>query len=524
MSVNTIAQRSIPGSGLAFEDVLATGRRQPEATAVCDDARSLSFGALLELSGRIANALRARGARPGGRILLVADKSPAGIACVFGIQRAGCAYAPVDPGWPKDRVRRIWEDLRPDAVLTEHANLPLLIGAAPRAGAAWSGLVIDGDPYIDDLVDLGGRASLEASSPDAAAPPIDGDAMAYILFTSGSSGTPKGVEIRHRNLAALCAWMRPALGLTRADRVVNPAPLTFDYSVQDLFVALAAGATLELLPRAGLPGDLLARLRSRKVTAMTGVPSFFCYLSRLRSHDFPDALASVRLVQFCGEPFPLGELRYWMRALPRAAFYNAYGPTEATVIVSQRRLIDIPDAPVLPIGVAAPGSRMRIVRGDGTDAAVDETGEIWIGGAQVAAGYLNDPGATARVFVEPAPGEPVRFYRTGDLGRRTSSGELVCLGRQDRQIKLHGRRIDLTEIELALCSLDHVGSAVVQALSGDDGRVAEIRARVETSATEARVRDDLRALLPEYMIPRIIERIDQLPRNPAGKLERGALT
>lgn len=503
----------------AFEDILAQARRDPAAVAIRDDRDALSYGELAERSGRICNALGARGVRPGGRILVFAGKSPRGVAAVLGIQRAGCAYAPVDPGWPAERVRRIWRELRPDSVICERAHLPLVCASAPDAGAPWRGLVLDGDGLAADLLDLAGQAAVAASGPGAGRPPIDGDATAYILFTSGSSGIPKGVEVLHRNLSAFCAWMRPALGLGPADRLANPAPLTFDYSVQDLFVALGSGATLEVLPPAGLPGDLLALLARRRVTALTGVPSFFCYLSRLRPRGFADALASLRLVQFCGEAFPLGELRYWMAALPQVAFFNAYGPTEATVIVSQRQLTEIPDAPVLPIGSAAPGTGLRVVRPDGTDAVTGEIGEIWISGAQVAAGYLHDPALTARSFVEPA-GERDRFYRTGDLGRRRPDGELECLGRQDRQIKLQGRRIDLTEIELALCSLDHVGSAVVTALADGDGRVTAIRARVETSASEARVREELHALLPEYMIPGVIDRVDELPRNTAGKLDR----
>ncbi|HKE20218.1 MAG TPA: amino acid adenylation domain-containing protein [Kofleriaceae bacterium] len=512
----------------AFESIVDRARIAPGHIAAIDGARRVTYGELVGHSTRIALQLRAAGVRQGGRVLLAANKSTAGVAAVLGIQRAGCAYAPIDPGWPADRVRRIWQELAPDAVVTEAAHGPLVQASAPPSGQrSWPGLVLDGPRLLAPGLDLSAPVPPAGHGPDLETAPdvaIRPDDAAYILFTSGSSGVPKGVEVLHENLAAFARWMIPTLGLGPTDRVVNPAPLTFDYSVQDVFVVLGSGAALALLsPSARLPGDILDLIEKERVSAITAVPSFYCFLSRLRPARFAAALGRLRLAQFSGEPFPVHELTHWMAELPEVEFVNAYGPTETTVIVSQRRVSRPPGPGPLPIGAGAPDRAIAVMRADGSEAAVDEIGELWIGGAQVAAGYLGSAELTARAFVA-RPGRPgERWYRTGDRGRRRADGELECLGRLDSQIKLSGRRVDLTEVELALASLPYVREAMVLPVADAAGTVTGLRAVVDATAPEGRVREDLRALLPEYMVPRVIERVDRIPRNASGKRDRKAI-
>ena len=449
--------------------------------AIDDGDRRLDHAALVARVDGLAGRLGA-GDAP---IALIAAKSIDGVVGALAIVGAGRPYVAIDPSWPAARVRSVLDQARPSALVVEP-------GAQALAAA-----VADGRPVI--ATDEAGPAVHVAARPDA---------LAYVLFTSGSTGTPKGVMLEHRQVDAFAAWMIARSGLGPGDVVVNPAPLTFDFSVLDLVVTLGSGATLQLIPaRLKAPGDVLGFLAERSVTAITAVPSFYGYLSRFKAPLGERLGPSLRLALFGGEAFAPAELATWVGALPGVRFLNAYGPTEAAVFVSACD-VDPTAVDALSLGEAAPGCALAVV---------DD--EIWISGPQLARGYLGRPELTADRFVAGPDGG--RAYRTGDRGRVREDGAIVFLGRADRQVKLAGHRVELGDVEAALESLPGVRGAAVAFVSR--GGLDWLKAFVEGDVEIRDLRNGLTSVLPTYMHPREIVEVSALPRNPAGKIDRSRL-
>lgn len=513
---------------LIHQLLAAQAARHPERVAVIDRDRSVTYGALAAQSQRVADALRARGVGPGTPVGLWMEKSAAAVAALYGILGAGGAYVPLDPQAPPGRASRIVEGcamrhLVTSPRLAEKRLEALRAGSQPIAHvlvAAPAGAPGDLDLAVHD----------HAPAQPAAAQPIDED-LAYILHTSGSTGRSKGVAITHRNALCFVDMCVDFFGVTAADRLVGHAPLHFDLSVFDLFVAARAGAACVLAPpsSSAFPHKLAELVDAHGVTVWNSVASALTLMherGRLERYR----LDSLRLVIFSGEVMPVRVLRALRERLPAAVFYNVYGQTEANSSMFYR-VDEIPadDGARLPIGRAFPNFEVFAL--DGAGRVIDRPGvegELHVRAGTVAAGYYGDAERTARAFV-PDPRAPVtggRVYRTGDRVVLDEHGAYHFRGRVDDLIKSRGHRIELGEVELALSACDGVARAAVVAVPDDrvGHRLHAFASPRDGAALDATtIRAQLARHLPEYMIPEHLTVRDELPQTSTGKIDRAAL-
>jgi amino acid adenylation domain-containing protein len=515
-----------------LQDLLtASAERSPGSTALrlgssSDGGESMTYAELAATTDRIARVLVERGVRPGDRVGVLAAKAPWTIAALIGTLKAGGVYVPVDSASPAPRVARIVRSAEPTVLLADATATGLI-----------DGLVGEG---VDDLVvgslaePLAGArfasafARADIAAADASVPAVgDGPDLAHLLFTSGSTGEPKGVMITHDMVSAFVDWALGHFGTKPGDRISGHPPLHFDLSTFDIYATLAAGAELHLVPASlGLDARRTASfIRDHELTQWFSVPSVLTYLARFDAVAQDDFPALERLL-WCGEVLPTPVLAHWMRRLPHVRFTNLYGPTEATIASSY---FDVPEVPVdesvpVPIGVACDGERLLVLE-DGREAATGEIGELYIGGVGLSPGYWRDQQKTDAAFVPGPDGE--RIYKTGDLARADADGVVHFLGRTDSQIKSRGYRIELGEVESAVNTVAGVRECAVVGVDtgGFEGTTICCAYSVveghELPVSELRKR--VTALLPRYMIPVRWEELDGLPKNVNGKIDRPAL-
>jgi nonribosomal peptide synthetase DhbF len=480
--------------------------RRPTAPAVTSAGRTLSYAELDRVSDALACRVLAA-AGPGRRVGLLAGRTADLAVGMLGILKAGCAYVPLDPAYPADRLAVILDEARPAAVVAPAR----LAGRVPPGPA---------------VVTVGGPAGRGPTRLPEAGP----DDAAYVIFTSGSTGRPKGVEVTHRNVVRLFtatdAWFR--FGPTDVWSVFHSP--SFDFSVWELWGALLYGGRAVLVPRrvARSPADFLRLLRRERVTVLNQTPSAFYQQIRADGAD-PGGVPSLRLVIFGGEALSLPALRPWLERYGDAAprLVNMYGITETTVHVTYRPITvaDLDGPPASPIGRPIPDLRVYLLGPDRRPVADREVGEIYVAGPGVAAGYVNRPERTAERFL-PDPFAGGRMYRSGDLARRLPSGELVYLGRADAQVKVRGFRVEPGEVEAVLAGHPAVGAAVVVAREdrpGDRRLVAYIAPRAGASPDPPDVRAYARRRLPEHMVPSAVVALPGLPLTAHGKVDRAAL-
>jgi amino acid adenylation domain-containing protein len=520
----------VPRSLDAF--VTLQARCRPGATAVVAGGEGLTYGGLEERSNRIARLLREAGCRRGDRVCLLMPKSPAAVAVLLGIYRAACVYVPLDPASPAARLRKILESSEAVCIVAGGATgrvLDELMADAPladRVGVGWlDGALPAGCSFVPRFT----AADLDAvpAAPIGRGPARDDPA--HILFTSGSTGMPKGVVITHANVLHFIEWATRYFGIGPSDRISGHPPLHFDLSMFDLFGAFAAGAQLHLVPPELnlLPNRLADFIRRSELSQWFSVPSVLNYMAKfdvLRTPDFP----ALTRVLWCGEVFPTASLVYWMRRLPHVTFTNLYGPTETTIASSYYTLPGCPEdeTAAIPIGTACPGEELLVLDARLEPVPAGGAGELYIRGAGLSPGYFRDPEKTRAAFV-PDPrgaGASDRLYRTGDLARRGEDGLVYFLGRSDSQIKSRGYRIELGEIESGLAALETVREGAVVALDTDGFEGTLICCAYVpapgTDATPADLRRRLGRSLPSHMLPVRWMALDSLPRNANGKVDR----
>jgi amino acid adenylation domain-containing protein len=383
---------------------------------------------------------------------------------------------------------------------------------------------------VDGELDGAQAGPADANRYDAGALPRSGRPSdpAQILFTSGSTGAPKGVVITHAAVGAFLDWALPYFGHRAGDRISGHPPLHFDLSTFDIYGALCSGAELHLVPPSVLlPAQLAAFIRDSRLTQWFSVPSTFAYITRgdaVTEGDFP----SLERIIWCGEVLQPAVLAYWMRRVPQCTYTNLYGPTEATIASSYHRVTAIPgdNAPPIPIGVACAGEEIHVLGDELTPMPPGEIGELYIEGTGLSPGYWRDEEKTSAAFVTDAH-TGRRLYRTGDLGRRDEDGTLHFVGRTDSQIKSRGYRIELGEIETALSMVGGVSEAAIIAVpSGDFAGTVICAAWVRLAGAELdsrRLRASLAQALPVYMLPSRWIELPELPRNANGKVDRPAL-
>ncbi len=504
--------RALAGDGadatgpLVPEMIAETVRRTPEAAAVTCGETVLRYRELDARAGALAAALRDGGVRPGDLVGVCLPRSVEAITALLAVWRAGAAYLPLDPDDPDERLAFSLGDCAVTHVIT-HRPLPgtfTLID--PRAVPGPSI-----DPPTDPPTD----------------PPVGPMDVAYVISTSGSTGRPKGVAVEHRAIAARVRWMREEYGLAPGDQVVQFASLSFDTHLEEVFPTLAAGAALVLLPEgaATLP-DLLASPAGRRISVLDLPTAYWHHLvEEIDQIAWPP---SLRLVIIGGEQASGGAVARWHDSGlgERVRLVNTYGPTEAAVIATATGLggadggdgADAGTAGRPPIGRPVGATTVHLLDGRGGPLPKGAVGELVIGGAGVARGYLGRPALTAAGFV-PDPGGPpgARRYRTGDRARWRQDGRLEFLGRIDEQLKVRGFRIEPGEVEARLLTHPDVGQAFVTV------RAEELVAYVTGTAAHEELRAHLTRVLPRHLVPAAWMTLDALPLTARGKIDRAAL-
>ena len=492
----------------------AQAARTPHAPALVGEAERWSYADLDRLSERLAARLAALGAAPDERVAILLPRGPLAVAALLAVAKTGAAYLPLDLGHPAERLAYVVEDARPVVLVTAD-------GWAERLGLSGGARVLD----LTDPVDLTEPA---ACLPRRALP----DHLAYVLYTSGTTGRPKGVGVTQRSLATLLAAVAEKPGLQAGDALLAVSSFGFDIASVELFLPLSVGARIELATLDETRDGALLNERLQRIDAGTrrvlqATPGTFRMLIDAGWNGEPHLAAWST-----GEPLPPGLAAELLARPPEV--WNLYGPTETTVFSAIARV-----APCrVTIGGPVAGTRLAIVDRAERLAPWGAVGELWIGGAGVARGYLGRPDLTAERFVpDPFAGrlgvEPgARCYKSGDLARRLADGEIHCLGRRDFQVKIRGFRIELGEIEAVLSRHPQVAEAAVIARTDGPGASPRLVAYVvlaggEGEAGETPAAADLRgfltAALPEPFVPAAFVVLPALPRNANGKLDRQAL-
>jgi amino acid adenylation domain-containing protein len=506
-----------------------TAAQRPEHVAVVCRDEQLTYRELDELSNRLARLLRDHGVGPGDRVGLLFPKSIRSVAAIFGILKAGAAYVPIDPQGPVTRAARILRDCRPRAVITTAAR-------AEALRAQWGGeRVTDVMLTLDDAAGLPGPAVTWSGIEryDPAPVPNDGRVetdLAYILYTSGSTGDPKGVMLTHRNALTFIDWCAATFAVGPGDRLSNHAPLHFDLSVFDLYNAIGAGATVFMVDEetAVFPASVGSFIERHGLTIWYSVPSALVQLL-LHGDIAARDLSRLRLLLYAGEPFPVKHLRTLTEALPHVRIFNLYGPTETNVCTYYEVPVPLPpEVDRIPIGRGCENFDVMALDEAGREIAPGEEGELYVRSPSVTPGYWADPARTAAAVIPNArhPELGDRVYRTGDIVTKDGRGELLFLGRRDHMIKSRGHRIELGEIEAALYGEPNVVEAAAVAIP-DDEIGNRIRAFVVLEGPAATSPSDLLKAcarrLPRYMVPDVVEIRDRLPKTSTGKTDRQRL-
>jgi amino acid adenylation domain-containing protein len=511
---------------------LRSAKRFPERPALEVEGRSLSYAELARMAASLAATLEHHDRGEGPPLTAVfAQRSACAFAGVLAALLRGHGYVPLNPAFPVERNRQMLERAGCRALIVDSAAsaqldallegierplvlvLPDAAGAEPAAGR-FPGHVAVGARGLQDARPWRPKS-------------VDPASLAYLLFTSGSTGIPKGVMVSQRNVLHFVDAMVERYGVNEHDRFSQLFDLTFDLSAFDMFCAWERGACVccpspkEKLVPASYVND--ARL-----TIWFSVPSTGVLLHRLRKLA-PEAWPQLRLSLFCGEALPAEIVESWTLAAPNSVIENLYGPTELTIACTlyrwdRERSLEECEQRLVPIGEPYPGMTALVADDALREVAPGEAGELLMTGPQLSLGYWKDPERTAAAFVTP-PGRREVFYRTGDrVRRRSADGPLVYLGRTDHQLKIQGYRVELGEVEAALREAAGVQMAVAigwpPTPSGADSIAAFLGA---PGGDLAAIRERLNARLPGYMRPREIRFLSEFPLNANGKVDRGAL-
>jgi len=492
-------------------------------TAAWARGRSLTYAELEATSNQLARCLMDRGVRSGDRVGLYFPKSIESLVAMLGVLKAGGVYVPIDPQAPAKRAAYIIANCEMRALVMARDRISIL-DALPGTLTPFSVILDGAGDARPNTVSWHVLAGYPSSRPEVRSTDTD---LAYILYTSGSTGEPKGVMLTHRNARAFVDWCATTFQIDPQDRLSNHAPLHFDLSVFDVYNTLGAGATLFMVDEgtALFPATQSAFMETHALTVWYSVPSA---LTGLLLHGALETrnLSSLRLILFAGEVFPMKYLRGLCQALPRPELYNLYGPTETNVCTYYRvERGALANMDHLPIGRACETTEIFAVKEEGGIAAVDEPGELWACGPTVTLGYWGDPERTHRALLQDE-NQSERTYRTGDLVTLRADGNYDFHGRRDNQIKSRGYRIELGEIEAALVDHPRVREAVVLAIPDEEignRLVGVVVVDQGGGVTASQIQQHCALRLPKYMIPGSIEFHDRLPKTSTGKVDRPRL-
>jgi amino acid adenylation domain-containing protein len=497
----------------------ASARQFPDRVASVDaDGTVVTYRELEERASRIGGFLKERGVRPGDRVGLVLPKSTAALVALFGVMKAGAAYVPVDYSGPAERTRSILADCGVRAVFADQlrpelagiADTVVLVGAGPdneyagsHGSVVWNVALRHGPLEVD-------FAARRA------------DDLAYILYTSGSTGVPKGVMLTHQNATSYVDWCSSVFCPRENDRFSSHAPFHFDLSILDIYLPIKHGASVHLIPDelGKNPRELAAFIADRQLTVWYSTPAILGFLAefgQLGRHDY----SSLRLVLFAGEVFPVKQLRRLVKQWPSPVYYNLYGPTETNVCTFAQVPTPIPDERTEPFPIGWPCSHCEalVLNSEKQPVASAEEGLLYISGPSLFRGYWQRRTETAAAFFER---DGVRWYNTGDVVKQDRADGFVYVGRHDRMVKRRGYRIELNEIEACLYRHPAISGAAVVALPHPDSGMRIISYLVAASASPPSV-VQMKAFcnqhLPAYMNPDFFIFIDALPRTSTDKTD-----
>ncbi|WP_242910401.1 amino acid adenylation domain-containing protein [Actinomadura terrae] len=491
---------------LVLDRITAAAAARPQAAALVQGEQSLDYRTLLAAARGFATRLREEGVRPGDRVGLHLERSPEAVMAMIATWLAGAAYVPLPVDYPPDRLRYMLDD-------SGAAHLVTAPGGAAFPHRAKELRVSGAEFAADPAAEMPSAVELPG--------PAHPDSIAYVIYTSGSSGTPKGVDVTHRGVANLVDPAQTYVRFGAEEVVLQLAPLAFDASAFEIWGALANGARLVLAPATSYRAiDGLPRtLREHGVTTMLLTPALFHAMVTSR----PEALDGVRQLVVGGDAMSAERAAEYTRRAEGSGrlLRNAYGPTEASTLVSAHPMEEVAAGTVrLPIGRAIPGARLYLLDAALSPVGPGGTGEIHIGGDVLARGYHGRPELTADRFrPDPFAGEPGgRMFATGDLGELGADGIIRFIGRADNQVKVRGHRVELGEVEAVLEQHPDVTEACVVLAEG------ALVAHVVTTADLEAVRKTAEAALPSYMAPARYLAHDRLPLGPTGKIDRASLS
>ena len=486
----------------------STAKKMPDKLALKDASGQITYqeyrNKSLAIARRILESNKGDVKKP---VVIYLEKSKEVLVSFMGVAYSGGFYSPIDTEMPQSRVDKILEVLAPDIVITTK-ELKVIFEKSNFNGSyvIYEDVKVSVDdetivkPYTDRIIDTD---------------------LLYVLFTSGSTGMPKGVSICHRAVIDYIDWVTETFNITHEDIFGNQAPFYFDNSILDIYSCMKTGATLNIIPKKLFfqPVPLLEYIRDNKINTIFWVPSALIVVSKLKAFRNVDLSDTLKRVLFCGEVMPNKQLNIWRKFLPNVTYANLYGPTEITDACTYY-IVDreFSDDEALPIGIPMSNTDILVLNDDDKLVIGDEVGELCVRGTSLAMGYYNNPEKTQAVFVQNPLNNavPEIIYRTGDLVKYNEYGEIIYLSRKDFQIKHLGHRIELGEIETAVSSLEEV---TLNCCLYDE-KHQKIVLFVDADVDRDFIKERIEKMIPEYMIPGKVVYIEDMPINANGKIDR----
>jgi fengycin family lipopeptide synthetase B len=505
-------------------------KQTPEAVAVLHGDTKLTYAELHRLSNQVANYLRSLGVGPNTLVGIMTPRGPLMAIGILGILKAGGAYVPLDPTYPAERIRYILDHAKIDTLLTQHQLISKLKECLDETSQHTLMFLDDGETSEEKefrQINKNTWCNFDDQEPSYTNKPDD---LMTVLYTSGSTGRPKGVMLNHRGYMNRLQWMQKTFMLKPGDRVAQKTSFCFDISVWEIFWTLMEGATICPVERETVinPWQFAQWMKDTQINIMHFVPSLFGeFISALSDETwtFPD----LRWLIFSGEALPLPFIQRWIDKYGiNTGLANLYGPTEASIDVTAHIITQRPDEKIqdrIPIGKAIDNVYIKILNEEMQPVALGQVGELWIGGVQLAKGYLNDLQRTSEAFrpnpFPEIPGE--HLYKTGDLALELPDGSFEYHGRSDHQVKIRGFRVELGEVESVLNTHPAVREAAVLAVDYGSEQKRLVAWLSGYKVDNRQIKQHLSRQLPDYMIPQRVEWLPSLPKNHNGKLDRKAL-
>lgn len=484
-----------------------TADRLPNKIAFIDELADITFFEMRENARKVASYLIEKGYRK-EPIIVMMNKGIDMLVTFIGIAYSGNFYVPIDGNMPEIRAKNIMNTSNSRCIITTEEIADIATILSPNAETK----------ILSDIIRINSYNMTKIEN--IRKQTIDTDLL-YVLFTSGSTGVPKGVAISHRSVIDYIEWVEKEFNIDENDIFGNQAPFYFDNSVLDIYIAIKTGACVNIIPKIlfSQPLPLLTYIKENHINSLFWVPTVLILVARFNTFKKIDLSGVLKRVLFAGEVMPNKQLNYWRRNLPSTLFANLYGPTEITVdctfFVVDR---DFEDGEPLPIGIPIPNTGILVLNNQNEEVRVGEVGELCVRGSSLAFGYYNNPEKTRESFVQNPLNQSFSdiVYRTGDLVKYNEKGELLYISRKDFQIKHMGHRIELGEIESAVSKID--GISMSCCLYDDLNK--KIVLFVDNKVDEAYIKSELKRYISDYMIPNKIKYIDEMPISPNGKIDR----